>query len=122
MNKIKSFIENKKILSTGIIFGLLSLIGNILCVILINQAHIYDIIHAFPTAIIYEPIINSMGGYVASHFIFVPLAVIMDFVIGLIVGFILKKSTKSEQSYLLGVILSFLVYWILVTYQWLPIL
>lgn len=122
MNNIKRFIENKKVLATGIIFLLLSTITNIISVMLINQAHIYDIIHAIPTVIVYDPIINALGGYVATELIFVPLAVIIDFVIGIIIGLVLRKITKTQESYLLSVLISFVVYFVLVTYQWLPIL
>lgn len=122
MSNIKNFVENKKVLASGIIIGLLSLIGNVLSIMIIKQPHIYDIIHAVPTILVYNPIINMMGGNVPSEFIFIPLAVIIDFIIGMIIGFILKKITKSENGYLIGIIISFLVYWILITYQWLPIL
>lgn len=122
MNKIIQFIENKKVLSSGIIFGLLSIIVNILSVMLIGQAHIYDIIHAFPTVIVYDPIINALGGYVASELIFIPLAVLIDFIIGIIIGLILKKFTKTRESYMVGILILFIVYWVLITYQWLPII
>lgn len=122
MNKIKDFIENKKVLASGIIFLVLSIIANLLSVMIIGQAHIYDIIHAFPTVIIYDPIITSLGGYVASELIFIPLAVIIDFIIGIIVGVILKKFTKTKGSYTIAILVSFVVYWVLITYQWLPIL
>lgn len=122
MNNIKHFIENKKVLSAGIIFGLLSIILNILSVMIIGQAHIYDIIHAIPTIIVYNPIINALQGYVPTELIFVPLAVVIDFVIGMIIGLILKKFTKTKESYMIAVLISFIVYWVLITYQWLPIL
>lgn len=122
MNNIKRFIENKKVLSAGIIFGLLSIILNILSVMIIGQAHIYDIIHAFPTIIVYDPIISALQGYVPTELIFIPLAVVIDFVIGMIIGLILKKFTKTKESYVIALLISFITYWVLVTYQWLPIL
>lgn len=122
MNNIKNFIKNNKICASGIIIGILSLIGNILSVMLLNQPHIYDIVHAIPTILVYNPIINAIGGRVPSELIFIPLAVIIDFIIGLIIGAIFKKFSKTESGYLWGIIISFLVYWIIITYQWLPIL
>lgn len=119
---MKNFIKSKPILAGGVIFAILSLIGNILSILLIDMAHIYDIIHVFPTIIIYEPIIEAIGGLVPSEYIFIPLAVVIDFIIGIILGFILKKVIKVEKNYLIGLIISFLVYWIIVTYQWLPII
>lgn len=122
MSKLRIFIQNKKVLSCGFIFAILSFIGNVLSILIINNAHIYDIVHAIPTVIIYEPIVNRMGGYVSSEFLFVPLAVFIDFIIGIVLGIILKKTTKTEKSYLIALIISFLVYWIVITYQWLPII
>ncbi|MGG7165557.1 hypothetical protein [Clostridium ihumii] len=122
MSKLRTFIQNRKVLSCGFIFAILSFVGNALSILIMNNAHIYDIIHAIPTVIIYEPIVNKMGGYVSSEFLFVPLAVFIDFIIGIVLGFILKKTTKTEKSYLVSATILFLVYWIVITYQWLPII
>ncbi|MEF9990898.1 MAG: hypothetical protein RRZ84_00610 [Romboutsia sp.] len=122
MNKINKFIKNKPILASGMMFAILSLIGNIVFIIITGTSHIYDIVHAIPTIFIYEAIIEKMGGIVTTEFIFVPLAVIMDFVIGIVFGAVLNKFNKNKNNYLFGVIIVFLIYWIIVTYQWLPII
>lgn len=122
MDKIKQFIKNRKVLSAGIIFALASLIGNILSVLIIGMAHIYDIIHVLPVVIIYELLTMIMEEFVVFDLILVLLAVIIDFIMGIVIGFILKKTIKKENSYLIGLIISFLVYWIIITFQWLPIL
>lgn len=122
MYKIQKSVKNKPILLGGIVFILLSLIGNIMSILFMDMAHIYDVIHIFPTILIYEPIIHMVGGIVISEFIFIPLALIIDFIIGMILGVVLNKFTKTEKSYLIGLIIIFLVYWIVVTYQWLPII
>jgi len=122
MERIQKIVKNKPILAAGVIFALLSLVGNIISILFIDMAHIYDIIHVFPTILIYEPIVDMIGGIVTSEFIFIPLALIIDLIIGMILGFVLNKFVKTEKSYLIGLIIMFLVYWIVVTYQWLPII
>ena len=122
MDTIKRFLKRNPLLGGGITFALLSLIGNIISILIKDMAHIRDIVHVLPTVIIYEPIIKMTTGYVPSEFVFIPLVVIIDFVIGMLVGYILNKFTKTENSYLIGLIIIFLIYWVGITYQWLPIL
>lgn len=122
MEKIKRFLKRNPVLGCGIAFAILSLIGNIISILIMDMAHIYDIVHVFPTVFIYGPIIKMTTGYVPSEFIFIPLIVIIDFVIGMLGGYILKKFIKTENGYLIGLIIMFLIYWFGITYQWLPIL
>lgn len=122
MNKIKAFTKRHPIWSCGIIFGVLSLICNLIWFGFSGTTHVYDIIHAIPVILIYEPIIQLMGGAMQSPIIFLPLAVIMDALIGIAIGAISYKINKSGQQQGLIIGLSFAVYWILVTFQWLPII
>lgn len=104
----------------GFAFALLSLIFNIVWILLFHMAHVYDIVHVFPVILIYEPIINAIGGYVTTEFIFLPLAILIDFIIGLLVGLFAKRFVKT--NFIIILIISFAVYWIVITYQWLPII
>lgn len=122
MNKIKGFTKKHPIWSFGVIFGVLSLICNLIWFGFAGSTHAYDIIHAIPVIFIYTPIIELMGGGMQSSIIYLPLLVIMDALIGMIVGAISYKINKSGQQQGLIVGLSFAVYWILVTFQWLPII
>lgn len=122
MKNIFKFIKSKPVLSGGIIFSLCSIIGNILSIQVMGMAHVYDIIHAFPIVILYDYIIEIVGNVYNSEYIIVPIAVIIDFLIGIIVGFILTKLKKTEKSYLIYLGVIFLIYWIIVTFQWLPII
>ncbi|MGM9986112.1 MAG: hypothetical protein ACI35O_02685 [Bacillaceae bacterium] len=119
---MKEAIEKNPIIFSGLLFAILSLLLNALSILSIGMAHIYDIIHAFPTIFIYNPIIEAMNGYVPTEFIYVPLAVLLDGLIGLLVGWIGTKIVKKKtQQYVIFIVLFFCIYWFGITYQWLPI-
>lgn len=106
----------------GVFFLLLSFIFNIIEILIFKSAHINDIIHVFPTIFIYEPIINAIGSYNFIEIYYTPLACLIDFVVGLIISFILTKFEYTRNHFLVSLVLIFLFYWIFVTYQWIPIL
>lgn len=116
--------KNKKnwALKTALAFGIGSLILNLLSVGLLQSAHIYDIIHAIPVIFIYEPIINGLGGGIPSPLIYVPLAVLLDALIGALIGIGLGKWLKKDTYQFIGILVSFAIYWIAITFQWLVIL
>lgn len=121
MNFIKNMIRKRPVLFGGIAFAIASLLLNYIYIVSFNMAHIYDIVHAFPTIFVYGPIADKLG-HIASPFLFLPLAVILDFICGLLFGWISKKFTKTTQLYLVALLLLFGFYWVVITYQWLLII
>ena len=115
-------ISKRPLLFGGLIFLLLSLLFNILEVLFIKSAHINDIIHVFPIILVYEPIINALGGFKLNQICYVPLAVIIDFLIGIVLSFILIKFKYTKKNFLIGLIVIFLIYWFIITFQWIPLI
>lgn len=122
MSKVKQFMEKHPIWSFGIVFGVLSVIFNLIWFWFSGMTHVHDIIHVIPVILIYEPIIEMMGGGIPSPLIFLPLAVIIDAMIGLLIGAVSYKINKSSQQQVWVIGISFAVYWIIITLQWLPII
>ena len=106
----------------GLLFLLLSFLFNIIEILIFKSAHINDIIHIFPTILVYEPIINILGGFKLNQIYYIPLACIIDFLIGLFLSFILSKFKYTKNNLLISLIITFLIYWFFVTFQWLPII
>ncbi len=115
-------ISKRPVLFGGLVFLLLSLLFNVLEVLFIKSAHINDIIHVFPTIFIYEPIINIFNLGKLNQIYFIPLAVIIDFLIGLIISFIFTKFKYIKNNLLISLIIAFLIYWFIITFQWIPII
>lgn len=122
LNKINSFIKKNTVLFGGIFFILLSFILNMIEILIFKSVHINDIIHIFPTILIYETIINAFGGLKLNQIYYIPLACIIDFLIGLCLSFILSKFKYIKNHFLISLIIIFLIYWFFVTFQWLPII
>ncbi|MGL4798211.1 MAG: hypothetical protein ACRCWY_02255 [Cellulosilyticaceae bacterium] len=122
METIKNMKDKHPILMGGLIFIVLSFVANALWILCLDMAHIYDIIHAMPVAIIYDPIIKAMGGLVTTEWIYVPLAVVMDGVMGLLITACMQRFIKDREVLVWSIVGAFCVYWILVCYQWLPLL
>lgn len=122
MKKIKEFIQIHPVIASGISFGILSFMTNIIWIRAFNMAHIYDVIHVFPIIFAYEPIIDALGGGIQSQYIFMPMAIIIDILIGALVGLVIRRYAKTNLVWIISMILSFLIYFIVITYQWLPIL
>ena len=106
----------------SLLFLLLSFIFNLIEVLIFKSAHIYDIIHVFPIILVYEPIINALGGFKLNQICYVPLAVIIDFLIGIVLSFILIKFKYTKKNFLISLIAIFLFYWFIVTFQWILII
>ncbi|MGL4346243.1 MAG: hypothetical protein ACRCTE_13675 [Cellulosilyticaceae bacterium] len=115
-------IKTNPIVYTALCFGVASLILNIVSVWLLKTAHINDIIHVFLTIFIYGPIVEWLGGGIPHAMIFVPLAVIVDMLVGVLVGLGIRKWVKKDTYHTIGIWVSFAIYWILITFQWLPLL
>ena len=122
LNKINNFNLKKPVLFGGLLFLLLSFLFNIIEILIFKSAHINDIIHIFPTIFVYEPIINILGGFKLNQIYYIPLACIIDFLIGLFLSFILSKFKYTKNHLLISLIITFLIYWFFVTFQWLPII
>ena len=122
LNKINNFILKKPVLFGGLLILLLSFLFNIIEILILKSAHINDIIHIFPTILVYEPIINILGGFKLNQIYYIPLACIIDFLIGLFLSFILSKFKYTKNHLLISLIITFLIYWFFVTFQWLPII
>lgn len=105
-----------------LVFVGLSLLSHSLWILCFDMPHIYDIVHAIPTVLIYEPIIQRMGGRVPSDFIFLPLALVLDGLFGALCGRLLSKKYVEKLTYLFMLVIAFSIYWIIMTYQWLPII
>ena len=118
---VKAFMENRPVLFGGIAFGIASLMLNCLYIIFFNMAHVYDVLHVFPIIFLMEPIINKVG-YLATPFMFLPIAVVIDFICGLLIGWIAKKLTKTSLAYVVALLLLFGFYWVVITYQWILII
>lgn len=118
---MKAFMENRPILFGGIAFGIASLVLNCLYIIFLNMAHVYDVIHVLPVVFLMEPIINSIG-YLSTPFLLLPVAVVFDFICGLLFGWIAWKLTKTPVAYAVGLLLLFGFYWVVITYQWILII
>ena len=114
---MKAFMENRPVLFGGIAFGIVSLVLNCLYIIFFNMAHVHDVIHAFPIIFLMEPIIDKVG-YLATPFMLLPIAVVLDFICGLLFGWISKKITKTSLAYVVALLLLFGFYWVVITYQW----
>lgn len=121
MATIKNMKDKHPILMGGLLFIVLSFIANALWILCLDMAHIYDIIHAMPVAVIYDPIIKMMGGLVTTEWIYVPLAIWIDGVVGMLIAGVLRKCVKDDEVFSWSLIGAFAVYWILVCYQWLPL-
>lgn len=118
-DKTKQKDKKSWVLRTAVAFGLGSLILNLLSVWLLGTAHIYDIIHAIPVIFVYEPIIKLLGGGMPSPLIYIPLAVLLDGLMGAVIGWGLGKWIKKDTYQVIGILGSFAIYWIAVTFQWL---
>ncbi|MEG1584732.1 MAG: hypothetical protein RR131_02740 [Anaerovorax sp.] len=121
MEKIKIFTRKHPVIFGILFFGILSLVLNTIWILLFKMAHVYDIVHVFPIALMMEPILKAAGGVIPTQFVLVPMAVIMDMVMGAVATVIIWKITKKEKTYMLSLTLVFAIYWILITYQWLPL-
>jgi len=106
----------------SLLFLLLSFIFNLIEVLIFKSAHINDIIHVFPIILIYEPIITALGGFKLNQICYIPLAVMIDFLIGIVLTFILIKFKYTKKNFLISLIIIFLFYWFIVTFQWIPII
>lgn len=122
LNKINSFIKKNTVLFGGIFFILLSFILNMIEILIFKSVHINDIIHIFPTILIYETIINAFGGLKLNQIYYIPLACIIDFLIGLCLSFILSKFKYIKKHFFISLIIIFFIYWFFITFQWLPII
>lgn len=122
LNKINNFILKKPVLFGGLFFLLLSFLFNMIEILIFKSAHIHDIIHIFPTILVYEPIINILGGFKLNQIYYIPLACIIDFLIGLALSFVLSKFKYTKNHFLISLIIIFFIYWFFVTFQWLPII
>ena len=122
LNKINNFILKKPVLFGGLLFLLLSFLFNIIEILIFKSAHINDIIHIFPTIFVYEPIINILGGFKLNQIYYIPLACIIDFLIGLALSFVLSKFKYTKNHFLISLIITFLIYCFFITIQWLPII
>ena len=116
LNKINNFILKKPVLFGGLLFLLLSFLFNIIEILIFKSAHINDIIHIFRT------IINILGGFKLNQIYYIPLACIIDFLIGLALSFVLSKFKYTKNHFLISLIIIFFIYWFFVTFQWLPII
>lgn len=120
MEKLKNYAAVHPVLFGGLLFGALSLMLNVFWIVVFQMAHVNDIVHVFPAILIVSAFLPMMGGFVSSQFVFVPIAVIMDLLVGLLVGWVAGKVWRTPKAYFLGLALSFGVYWIVITYQWIP--
>ena len=122
LKKINNFILKKPVLFGGLFFLLLSFIFNMIEILIFKSAHINDIIHIFPTILVYEPIINALEGLKLNQIYYIPLACIIDFLIGLALSFILSKFKYIKKHFFISLIIIFFIYWFFITFQWLPII
>ena len=122
LNKINNFILKKPVLFGGLLFLLLSFVIHLIEIRNYKSAHLNDISHIFPTILVYEPIINILGGFKLNQIYYIPLACIIDFLIGLFLSFILSKFKYTKNHFLISLIIIFFIYWFFVTFQWLPII
>ena len=84
--------------------------------------HINDIIHVFPTIFVYDAIMHIFNLGKLNQIYFVPLALIIDFFIGAIIGFIFTKVKYLKNNLLISLIIAFFIYWFIITFQWIPII
>lgn len=122
MERIKNYAKKHPVWMGGILFAAVALLMNIFWILVVGTAHMNDIVHAIPVILVYSPIIDLLGGLVPTDFIFVPFIMLMDGVVGMIVGAILGKFTKTENTYWVVLALVAAVYFIVITFQWLPII
>ena len=122
INKINNFLLKKTVLFGGLLFLLLSFIFNMIEILIFKSAHINDIIHIFPTILVYEPIINALEDLKLNQIYYIPLACIIDLLLGLVLSFILSKFKYIKNHFLISLIITFLIYWFFLTFQWIPII
>lgn len=118
---MKAFMENRPVLFGGIAFGIASLVLNCLYIIFFNMTHVYDVLHVLPVIILMEPIIDKVG-YLSTPLMLLPIAIVLDFVCGLLFGWIAKKLAKTPLAFVVALILLFGFYWVVITYQWIMII
>lgn len=122
LNTIRKYANKRPLLFSGTLFASLSIILNTITILSSSKAYIYDIIHAMPIAVAYTPIIATMQGQVATEFIFLPLAALIDFAFGLLIAWFILKVLKRPYLSVFMLLLSFTLYWLIICYQWLPII
>lgn len=122
ISKINSLLTKKPILFGGTLFLLLSLIFNTVEILLFKSVHIHDVIHVFPTVLIYEPILNALAGLVRNQIYYLPIACMVDFVIGLLLSLVFNYFNYTKNHFFQSQMIAFIIYWVIVTFQWIPIL
>ncbi|MGL6174468.1 MAG: hypothetical protein ACRC1P_07650 [Cellulosilyticaceae bacterium] len=122
MKRIGGFMKKHPICFGGLSFGALSLLCNFIWIGLTGMAHINDIIHVLPVIFVYSPIIKMLGGGMLDPEAYLPLAIVIDAIVGMLWVRGSYKFIKADRI-LGGVIIGgFSVYWIVITFQWLLIL
>ena len=53
----------------------------------------------------YEPIINTLGGFKLNQIYYIPLACIIDFLIGSALSFVLSKFKYTKNHFLISLII-----------------
>lgn len=117
MNKEKLW-DRSPILSGGLLFGITSLIINVLSVALLGMAHVFDIVHIFPVLGLLAVLPNEPN----VQWPLALIALVVDVLIGCVAGAVMKKMKRKDGSYLAIMILLMLIYHIAICYQWLPII
>ncbi|MEG2774409.1 MAG: hypothetical protein RR906_03285 [Acetivibrio sp.] len=116
--KKEKFWNRFPIIGGGLLFGAVSLVVNLLSVLYLDMAHVYDVVHILPVV----GFLSLFPKEPNSQWFLVPIALIVDFLIGLAAGFLLKKMKKKDGIYLALLTLFLLVYFIAICFQWIPIL
>lgn len=121
--KIINKFRKHPVLSVGILFVIFSLIINTAMILIAGRAYSNDIVHAVPTILFYEYVLDGiLGGLLTTEFYLLPVILVIDFIIGIIVGFILNKAIKKESKYFIALAIIFVLYWFVICFQWLPII
>lgn len=114
---MENYIKNRPVLMGGIAFAIGSIVFNTLSIILFGRAHVNDIVHVWPIVLLIEPFIDQF----ISPWMLLPLAVLIDFIAGLFFGWLSMKFTKTPRAYIVSLVALFILYWVVITFQWILI-
>ena len=112
MNKIKKMMAQYPARFAAILFAVGAILVNTLWVSFFNTLHIYDVIHVVPTALLQRQ----------SEVVIIVVVALIDAIIGLGIGKWIGRLTKHPESYGLALFIVWLIYTIVITYQWIPII
>lgn len=117
MNKEKLW-NRYPVLCGGIFFGAASLVINVMTLIWLGMAHVYDVVHIFPVVFLLAVLPEEPN----VQWPLAVIALVVDVLVGFLMGAILKKTKCKDGTYVSILVLSMLIFQIAICFQWIPII